>query len=80
MSKYDIFEQVFDELNDQFEAIYDERIDENDVGIRYRQERVDDIDRTIIEADLDLDQVYETTISLHGNHALVIVEHTPTGA
>jgi Ca2+-binding RTX toxin-like protein len=80
MSKYDIFEKVFNELDTQFEAIYDERIDQDEVGIRYRQELVDGIDRTIIEADLDSDQVYETTISMHGNHALVIVEHTPTGA
>jgi len=75
MSKYDIFEKVFDELEDQFESIYGDKVDEDDARIRYRHERSESIDRTVIEADLDRDTIYETTIHLDGHKAIVIVEH-----
>ncbi|KQY26654.1 calcium-binding protein [Rhizobium sp. Root482] len=75
ISKYDLFEQVFDGLEDRFENVYGEGIDEDDIAIRYRNERTDEIDRTVIEADFDQDEIYETTITLLGNHVLVIVEH-----
>lgn len=75
MSKYDIFEKVFDKLEDQFESIYGKKIDEDDARIRFRHERSESIDRTVIEADLDRDQIYETTIHLDGHRAIVIVEH-----
>jgi hypothetical protein len=38
------------------------------------------LDRTIIEADLDSDDVFETTITMHGIHALVVVEQVPSAA
>ena len=75
MSKYDLFEEVFDELEDQFESIYGKRVDEDDARIRYRYERSETIDRTVIEADIDRDSIYETTIHLDGHRAIVIVEH-----
>jgi hypothetical protein len=74
MSKYDIFEKVFDDLEDRFEDIYGDEIDDDDVAIRYRQDSVDEIDRTTIEADLNHDGVYETTISIQGRHALLFIE------
>jgi Ca2+-binding RTX toxin-like protein len=75
MSKYDIFEKVFDKLEDQFESIYGDKVDEDDARIRFRHERSESIDRTIIEADMDRDDIYETTIHLDGHRAIVIVEH-----
>ena len=74
MSKYDIFEEVYDGLEDRFEDIYGDGVDDDEVAIRYRNEQTDGIDRTIIEADLDNDDIYETTIALHGSYVLVIVE------
>lgn len=75
MSKYDIFEKVFDRLEDQFESIYGKKVDEDDTRIRYRHERSESIDRTVIEADLDRDSIYETTIHIDGHRAIVVVEH-----
>ncbi|PJR09116.1 calcium-binding protein [Sinorhizobium meliloti] len=75
MSKYDLFEEVFDELEDRFEDIYGDRVDEDDARIRVRHERAESIDRTVIEVDLDRDRIYETTIHLDGHRAIVIVEH-----
>lgn len=74
MSKYDIFEKVLDDLEDRFKDIYGDEIDGDDVAIRYRQDSVDEIDRTTIEADLNKDGVYETTISIQGRHALLFNE------
>ncbi|MXQ11135.1 cadherin-like domain-containing protein [Microvirga makkahensis] len=75
MSKYDIFEEVLDQLEDKFTGVYGNKIDEDDVRIRYRHERTDEIDRTVIEADLDRDANYETTIHIDGYRAFIIVEH-----
>lgn len=74
MSKYDIFEEVLDELDDRFEDIYGADIDDDDIAIRYRQDRTDEIDRTIIEVDIDRDDFYETTINIQGRHVLVFIE------
>lgn len=75
MSKYDLFEKAFDKFEDEFERIYGEDIDDDDVRIRYRHETDDMRERTIIEADFNRDSSYETTIALEGRHLLVIVEH-----
>jgi len=75
MSKYDLFEKVFDKLEDQFESIYGKKVDEDDARIRFRHERSESIDRTVIEADINRDGIYETTIHLDGHRAIVIVEH-----
>lgn len=74
MSKYDIFERVLDELEDRFEDIYGDGIDDDDIPIRFRHDMADEMTRTVIEADFDNDDVYETTISLHGHHILVVSE------
>ena len=75
MSKYDIFEEVMDQAEDALEQIYGEKIDEDGASIRYRRDH-DNIDRTVIEADLNGDNEYEITIALHGNHALLLVENS----
>ena len=75
MSKYDLFEKVFDRLEDEFERIYGDDVDDDDVRIKYRHENEEGRERTIIEADFNRDYAYETTITLEGRHLLVIVEH-----
>jgi Ca2+-binding RTX toxin-like protein len=75
MSKYDLFEKMLDELEDQFEAIYGDDIDEDDIPIRYRHDRTDELNRTLVEADFNDDDVWETTIVLDGHRVLVVVEH-----
>jgi hypothetical protein len=75
MSKYDLFEKAFDRLEDEFERIYGDDIDDDDVRIRLRHESDEKHERTIVEADFNRDSTYETTITLEGRHLLVIVEH-----
>lgn len=75
MSKYDLFEKVFDKFEDEFERIYGDDVDDDDVRIRYRHEKDDERERTVIEADFNRDDIYETTIALEGRHLLVIIEH-----
>jgi Ca2+-binding RTX toxin-like protein len=76
MSKYDLFDQVYDEFQDQFEAIYGDELEAQDIPIRFSHDGADNMQRTLIEADFDDDDTYETTITLQGHHVLVIVEHT----
>lgn len=74
MSRYHIFEEAFDEMEDRFGDIYGDDADDDDVAIRYRHDRVDEMNRTIIEADFSNDDIWETTITLQGHHVLVMVE------
>jgi len=75
MSKYDIFEKVLDEIEERFEEIYGDDFEDDDMAIRYRHDRVDDISRTVIEADFNNDGVWETAVMIDGTRALVIIEH-----
>jgi Ca2+-binding RTX toxin-like protein len=75
MSKYDIFERVIDRHEDQFEAIYGNDFEEDDVAIRYRHDRVDELSRTVIEADFNRDGIWETTVTIDGARMLVVIEH-----
>lgn len=74
MSKYDLFEKVFDRFEDEFEQLYGKDIDDDDVRLRLRHEDGDGYQRTVIEADFNRDHFYETTITLEGRHLLVVVE------
>lgn len=69
MSKYDIFESVLEGLDERFEDVYGDDVEDDEIAIRYRD------DHTVIEADFDNDDFYETSITLYGNHVLVIIEH-----
>jgi len=75
MSKYDLFEEVLDDLEDRFEDIYGDSFDDDDIPIRISRDWVEDMKRTVIEADLNRDDVYETTVTMQGHHVLVIVEN-----
>jgi len=74
ISKYDMFEKVMDKLEDKFEKIYGVDIDDDDVQIRYRHDRSEELNQTIIEADFNGDDVWETTIAINGHRGLVIIE------
>lgn len=74
LSKYEIFEKVVDTLEDRFEAVYGEDLDEDDMPIRIRHERSDEMRRTYVEADMDRDDHYELGIRLDGHHMLMVIE------
>ena len=78
MSRYEMFEEVIDSLEDRFEDIYGDDGDDDDLPIRVRHETTDEIRQTYIDADLDKDGHYELNITLDGHHVLMIVENTPT--
>lgn len=75
MSKYDIFERALDRLEDRFEEIYGDDFDDDDIAIRYRHDRTDEMSRTVVEADINGDGTWETTIAIEGHRVLVIIEH-----
>lgn len=83
MSRYDIFEDAIDELQDTFEDIYgdesgpgsgDDNVDQV-VPIRVRHEINDTVQRTYIEADFDRDDTFELSVELEGNVNLVVVNN-----
>ncbi|KQV70344.1 cadherin-like domain-containing protein [Rhizobium sp. Root1220] len=74
-SRYDIFEEVIDSLEDRFEDVYGEQGDIEDLPIRIRHEGTDELGKTFVEVDMDRDQHFEMTISLSGHHVLMIVEN-----
>lgn len=74
MSKWDLFERVLDDLDDHFEDVYGEDVDADDAPIRYRYEADGQVDRTVIEADLDRNDTFETTVTLQGRFALVVID------
>lgn len=76
LSKYDLFERALDKLEDCFEDIYGKDFDDDDVPLRYRHDLTENRKQTIIEADLDRDDFFETSITLDGHRMfVVIVEH-----
>lgn len=72
-SKYEIFEEVLDTLEDRFEAAYGDQ-DTAQQPIRITHEGTDDLRQTLIEIDADGDQNFETAIALSGHHVLMLVE------
>lgn len=73
MSHYEIFEEIYDDFEDEFEELYG-RIDDDDFAIRLRFDGFEDRRQTIIEADLNLDGIFETTVFTNGHLALVVVD------
>ena len=77
---YVISSDLREDIEDLFEDIYgdDRGGDRDDDGprrIRYHNDRVDEMERTRIEADLDGDDRYELAIHLDGHHVLFIAEN-----
>lgn len=73
-SRYDVFKDVMDNIEDRFEDIYGEGMDDDDMPIRVSQERFDDFRTTTIETDFDLDGEYELKVTLHGDHKFTIID------
>lgn len=73
LSKYDLFERAADKLEDRFEDIYGRDFDDENVPLRYRHDEVENRKQTTIEADLDRDDFYETTITLDGHRMFVVI-------
>ncbi|MBM3090339.1 calcium-binding protein [Ensifer sp. T173] len=74
MSRYQIFEEIVDNLEDHFEAVYGEDVDEDALPIRMRHEGTEEHGVTRIEFDTNNDQEYEVAVTLSGHHMLVVVE------
>jgi Ca2+-binding RTX toxin-like protein len=74
ISRYELFEEIMDSLEDRFEDIYGDDIDDDDLPIRITNSRTDEVRTTLIEADLNGDDIYELSISLHGDHQITITE------
>ena len=75
MSRYEIFEDVIDSLEDRFEDTYGDDADAQPLPIRVRHEGTDELQQTLIEVDMDRDDHYEMTINLTGHHMLMVVEN-----
>ncbi|RCW80351.1 calcium-binding protein [Phyllobacterium bourgognense] len=75
MSRYEIFEDVIDSLEDRFEETYGDDADAQPLPIRVRHEGTDELQQTLIEVDMDRNEHYEMTINLTGHHMLMIVEN-----
>ncbi|KAB2884294.1 MAG: hypothetical protein F9K34_09170 [Albidovulum sp.] len=70
------------DMEDLMEDLYDtlkESIKEYDFGdtrprLRLREEKSEEVERTLIEIDFDRDQIYETTITLEGTQLIATFE------
>ncbi|MFC5068711.1 calcium-binding protein [Flaviflagellibacter deserti] len=58
-----------------FDSVYGDQSGQNRRQVRYQNERVDEMERTKIEADLDGDMTFELAINLDGHHILFIAEN-----
>lgn len=74
MSKYDLFEKIIDKHEDEFERIYGDEFDDDDIRLTFHHERDNDLSRTVIRADFNRDDQVDATIVLEGRHVLTIVE------
>jgi Ca2+-binding RTX toxin-like protein len=70
-----LFEKVFDTFEGQFESVFGRRVDEDDFALRMRHETHEGIERTVVEADFNRDDFFETTIYLQGRHVMLVFEH-----
>jgi Ca2+-binding RTX toxin-like protein len=75
MSKYQIFEEVLDSLEDRFEDAYGEDAKADVLPIRVRHQGTGELEETLVEVDMDQDDHFEMTINLSGHHLLMIVEN-----
>ena len=74
ISGWEILEEAFDAFEDNFERIYGDDFEDRGVPIRFRNEWTEDVSETVIEADLNDDDFFETMIVLDGRHMLVLTE------
>ena len=72
IERFELFERQ--STQDMFEQRYADDGRPIEGPIRVRHDKLADLDRTIIEADLDRDDAYEISISLLGHHAMSLHE------
>lgn len=75
VSNWDILHGTAEAHEDYEDQVFDDDA-AAEIPIRYRVERLDDIGRTIVEANLDGDESYEISFALTGHHSLIIHEST----
>jgi Ca2+-binding RTX toxin-like protein len=89
IDRFDIFNRALDRIENAFEDFVDRQLsagDEDiygdDIPIRIRTELAEEMWRTFIDADFDRDEVYEFSISIDGNHDLIITQnnHSNSGS
>lgn len=74
VSKYEIFEKIMDAIEDQFQDVYGTEIDKDELPIRIRHEQTDNAQQTFVDIDFDMDEIYEMSISMEGNHVMLLVD------
>jgi uncharacterized protein YqfA (UPF0365 family) len=85
LDRFDIFERALDAVQDAFDNFIDnfEQVNgdvlADDIPIRIRSELVEDMWKTFIDADFDHDSIYEFSITIDGQHDL-IVTHTSSNS
>jgi len=67
IEKFELFRQ---DAGDNFQDQYSGNTHSDDERIRVRHDRVAELERTYVEADLNSDSTYEISIALHGNFAM----------
>lgn len=70
---YEIFDEADENARDLFERIYGDGEDGADL-VRIRESWIDDLDATVVEADLDENGSHEFAVVLDGRHNLTIYE------
>ncbi len=75
ISKYEIFKEVMDSIEDRFEDIYGNQLAKDDLPIRIRHEQTDNIRQTLIDVDFDQDNIYDMTINISGDHILMVIDN-----
>jgi Ca2+-binding RTX toxin-like protein len=81
LDRFDIFNRAIDQIENAFEDFIDStqgngdgEVYGDDIPIRIRTELAEEMWRTFIDADFDRDSVYEFSISIDGNHDLIITQ------
>ncbi len=72
IERFQLFEEK--EQQERFEQLYASDSRPSEGPIRVRHDKLADLDRTIVEADLDRDDAYEISISLLGHHSMSLHE------
>lgn len=75
VNQHKFFKKLANDIENQFELVYGEKLDCGDALVRYRQDLVNDVAQTVVEIDFDRDDVFETTVALNGSHALVLFDN-----
>jgi hypothetical protein len=73
---YEIWERGGEETSPQFSSLYADKDTDDGPPIHARDDHLDDLDVTIVEADLDRNEDYEVFVNLRGHHDLFLTHHS----